>query len=210
MDRKHFGVIGVGTWGEVHVRTPVKSDPGDEAAAAGHLVDGADAAHVERADVDRHPQFEPDVADLCRILHVEVPLDQPVTIVAEGRGGRVRRPDEGRVGGVRPEVMGIGPVAAVPRVLQRTGMSLADIDVIELNEAFAAQSVAVIQELGIDEEKTNVNGGAIALGHPLGATGAKLMTTLLHELERTGGRYGLQTMCEGGGQANVTIIERLD
>ena len=79
----------------------------------------------------------------------------------------------------------------------------------KLNEAFAAQAVAVIRELGFDKEKTNVNGGAIALGHPLGATGTKLMTTLLHELERTGGKYGLQTMCEGGGQANLTILERL-
>ena len=82
-------------------------------------------------------------------------------------------------------------------------------DLIELNEAFAAQGLAVMRELDIDPAKTNVNGGAIALGHPLGATGTRLMTGLLHELERTGGRYGLQTMCEGGGQANVTIIERL-
>jgi acetyl-CoA acyltransferase len=89
--------------------------------------------------------------------------------------------------GIRPEVMGIGPVAAVPRVLQRTGLSLADLDLIELNEAFAAQSLAVIRELGLDTERVNVNGGAIALGHPLGATGAKLTVQLVHELRRRGG-----------------------
>ncbi len=105
--------------------------------------------------------------------------------------------------------MGIGPVEAVPKALKIAGLTLADIGLIELNEAFAVQALAVIQELGLDLDKVNVNGGAIALGHPLGCSGAKLMTTLLHELERTGGRYGLQTMCEGGGQANVTIIERL-
>ena len=88
-------------------------------------------------------------------------------------------------------------------------MNLDDIDLVEINEAFASVVMAWLKETGYDHEKTNVNGGAIALGHPLGATGTKLMTTLLHELERTGGRYGLQTMCEGGGQANVTIIERL-
>ena len=95
------------------------------------------------------------------------------------------------------------------RLLERTGVALGDVDLVELNEAFASQSVAVIRELGIDPERVNVNGGAIALGHPLGATGARLMTTLLNELERTGGRYGLQTMCEGGGMANATVIERL-
>jgi len=105
--------------------------------------------------------------------------------------------------------MGIGPMVSIPRVLELTGLSLDDIDLVELNEAFAAQALAVIRVVGLDSEKVNVNGGAIALGHPLGATGAVLATKLLHELERTGGRYGLQTMCEGGGQANATIIERL-
>ena len=114
-----------------------------------------------------------------------------------------------QVVGVRPDEMGIGPAVAIPAVLKSTGLTKEDIDIYEINEAFASQSVAVCNELGLDEDKVNVNGGAIALGHPLGATGAKLMTTLLNELERTGGRYGLQTMCEGGGQANVTIIERL-
>jgi len=113
------------------------------------------------------------------------------------------------IGGVRPEVMGIGPTVAIPKVLKLTGLSLEDIDLVEFNEAFAAQALAVIREVGLDIEKTNVNGGAIALGHPLGASGTKLMATLLNELERTGGRYGLQSMCEGGGLANATIIERL-
>jgi acetyl-CoA C-acetyltransferase len=101
------------------------------------------------------------------------------------------------------------PISATQYALKKAGMTMADIDVVEINEAFAAVVMAWLKETGYPHEKTNVNGGAIALGHPLGATGTRLMTTLLHELERTGGRYGLQTMCEGGGQANVTIIERL-
>ncbi len=101
------------------------------------------------------------------------------------------------------------PIPATEYAMQRAGMSLDDIDLVEINEAFAPVVLAWLKETGYAHEKTNVNGGAIALGHPLGATGTRLMTTLLHELERTGGRYGLQTMCEGGGQANVTILERL-
>ncbi|GAB3627873.1 acetyl-CoA acetyltransferase [Pandoraea terrae] len=101
------------------------------------------------------------------------------------------------------------PIPATQHALKRAGMSLDDIDLVEINEAFASVVMAWLKETGYPHERTNVNGGAIALGHPLGASGAKLMTTLLHELERRGGRYGLQTMCEGGGQANVTIIERL-
>ena len=100
------------------------------------------------------------------------------------------------------------PIPATEYALKRAGMRLADIDLVEINEAFASVAMAWLKDTGYDPAKTNVNGGAIALGHPLGATGTKLMTTLLHELERSGGRYGLQTMCEGGGQANVTIIER--
>jgi acetyl-CoA acyltransferase len=114
------------------------------------------------------------------------------------------------VGGVRPEVMGIGPVAAVPNALQYAGMALDDIELIELNEAFAAQAVAVIRELGFDEEKTNVNGGAIALGHPLGCTGAKLTVQLLHELARRDRSLGLVTMCIGGGMGAAGIFERLN
>jgi acetyl-CoA C-acetyltransferase len=101
------------------------------------------------------------------------------------------------------------PIAATAHAMKKSGFKLADMDLVEINEAFASVVMAWLKETGYDHARTNVNGGAIALGHPLGASGAKLMTTLLHELERTGGRYGLQTMCEGGGQANVTIIERL-
>lgn len=108
-----------------------------------------------------------------------------------------------------PVWMLTAPIAATRHALQKAGMRVEDIDLFECNEAFASVPLAWMKELGIPADKVNVQGGAIALGHPLGATGARLMTTLLHSLERTGGRYGLQTMCEGGGQANVTIIERL-
>jgi acetyl-CoA acyltransferase len=111
--------------------------------------------------------------------------------------------------GCPPEEMGIGPVHAIPKVLRVAGLRLEDIDVIELNEAFAAQSVAVIKTLGLDPERVNVNGGAIALGHPLGCTGAKLTATILRELERRGGRYGMVTMCVGGGMGAAGIFERL-
>jgi acetyl-CoA C-acetyltransferase len=113
------------------------------------------------------------------------------------------------VRGDDPVLMLTAPIPATAYALEKTGLTLDDIDLIEINEAFACVSLAWQKETGADLSKVNVNGGAIALGHPLGATGARLMTTLLYELERTGGRYGLQTMCEGGGQANVTIIERL-
>ena len=108
-----------------------------------------------------------------------------------------------------PVWMLTAPIPATQHALKKAGMTIADIDLFECNEAFASVPLAWMQELGIPHEKVNVNGGGIALGHPLGATGARLMTTMLNALERTGGRYGLQTMCEGGGQANVTIIERL-
>jgi acetyl-CoA acetyltransferase len=101
------------------------------------------------------------------------------------------------------------PIPATQKILQRSGMKLEDIDRIEINEAFASVVLAWQAETGADFSRVNVNGGAIALGHPLGASGARLMTTLVHELERSGSRYGLQTMCEGGGMANATIIERL-
>jgi len=113
------------------------------------------------------------------------------------------------VRGADPIFMLTAPIAATAYALKKAEMSLQDIDLIEINEAFASVVLAWAKETGADLAKVNVNGGAIALGHPLGSTGTRLMTTLLHELERTGGRYGLQTMCEGGGQANVTIIERL-
>jgi acetyl-CoA C-acetyltransferase len=113
------------------------------------------------------------------------------------------------VRGDDPVWMLTGPIRATRHALERAGMTVEDIDLFECNEAFASVVLAWSRETGAPLERTNVNGGAIALGHPIGATGTRIMTTLLHELERTGGRYGLQTMCEGGGQANVTIIERL-
>ncbi len=109
--------------------------------------------------------------------------------------------------GVEPDVMGVGPIKAVPKVLGRAGMTLDDVDLIEFNEAFAAQVLAVSRELGFEEEKLNVNGGAIALGHPLGATGAKLSTQLIHELQRRGGGLGLVTMCIGGGMGAAGVFE---
>lgn len=114
------------------------------------------------------------------------------------------------VAGVRPEVMGVGPIRAIPKVLERTGLSLKDIDLIELNEAFASQSLAIIRELEIDPEILNVNGGAIALGHPLGCTGAKLTVSLINEMKRRGSRYGMVTMCIGGGMGAAGIFENLN
>ena len=113
------------------------------------------------------------------------------------------------VAGVDPRVMGIGPVPAVQKLLARTGIGVGEIDLVELNEAFASQSLVVIRELGLDPEKVNVNGGAIAIGHPLGMSGARLVVTLLHELRRRGGRYGLATLCVGVGQGQAALFERL-
>jgi 3-oxoadipyl-CoA thiolase len=112
------------------------------------------------------------------------------------------------VAGVDPRVMGIGPIPAVRKVLERAGIDIDDIDLVELNEAFASQSLVVIRELGLDEEKVNVNGGAIALGHPLGMSGARLVVSLLHELRRRGGRYGLATLCVGVGQGQAALFQR--
>jgi acetyl-CoA acetyltransferase family protein len=117
------------------------------------------------------------------------------------------------VAGVDPRVMGIGPVPAVRKLLARAGLTVDDLDIVELNEAFASQSLAVVRELAIDESKVNVNGGAIAIGHPLGMSGARLTVTLLHELRRRGGRYGVATMCVGVGQGQAALFEgrrRLD
>jgi acetyl-CoA acetyltransferase family protein len=111
--------------------------------------------------------------------------------------------------GVEPEIMGIGPVPATRAALAKAGLSINDIDLVEVNEAFAAQYLAVEKELGLDRARTNVNGGAIALGHPLGATGTRLVLTLLHELHRRNGRYGLATACIGGGQGIAMIVERV-
>jgi acetyl-CoA C-acetyltransferase len=112
------------------------------------------------------------------------------------------------VAGVDPRVMGIGPVPAVRKLLERTGVAVGDLDLVELNEAFASQSLAVIRELGLDDEKVNVNGGAIAMGHPLGMSGARLVVSLLHELRRRNGRYGLATLCVGVGQGEAALFER--
>jgi acetyl-CoA acetyltransferase family protein len=114
------------------------------------------------------------------------------------------------VAGVDPAVMGVGPVPATRKALARAGIGVEDLDLVELNEAFASQSVVCIDELGLDPAKVNVNGGAIALGHPLGMTGSRLITMLVHELRRTGGRYGLATMCIGVGQGIATVVERID
>jgi acetyl-CoA acyltransferase len=137
-----------------------------------------------------------------------------VVVMSEGRARQLNLKPRARfvayaTAGCPPEEMGIGPVHAIPKVLKIAGLKLEDIDLFELNEAFAAQSLAVIRTLGLDPERVNVNGGAIALGHPLGCTGAKLTATILRELERRGGRYGMVTMCVGGGMGAAGIFERL-
>ena len=150
------------------------------AACASQISDGSAALLIaNEAAVERHG-----LSPRARIHHISVLADDPIMMLS-------------------------APIPATQRALAKTGMTAADIDLVEINEAFASVVLAWLRETDFDHAQVNVNGGAIALGHPLGATGARLMTTLLHELERTGGRYGLQTMCEGGGQANVTIIERL-
>ena len=110
--------------------------------------------------------------------------------------------------GVEPEIMGIGPVAATRKVMERTGLTVDDMDLIEANEAFAAQSVAVARELGFDMSKVNVNGGAVALGHPVGASGCRILVTLLHEMQKRDAKKGLATLCIGGGMGCATIVER--
>ena len=150
------------------------------AAVASQLTDGAAALLVASEEAVRVHGLTP----RARIHHLSVRGDDPVLMLT-------------------------APIPATAHALKKTGMSLDDIDLVEINEAFASVVLAWQRETDADLSKVNVNGGGIALGHPLGATGARLMTTLLHELERTGGRFGMQTMCEGGGQANVTIIERL-
>jgi 3-oxoadipyl-CoA thiolase len=136
-----------------------------------------------------------------------------LVIASEGRARELGVEPLGRfvgsaVAGVDPRVMGIGPIPAVHKLLARTGVSIEEIDLVELNEAFASQSLAVVRELGLDEKKVNVNGGAIAIGHPLGMSGARLVVSLLHELRRRGGRYGLATLCVGVGQGQAALFER--
>lgn len=150
------------------------------AAVSSQLTDGAAALLVVSEQALRTHGLTP----RARIHHLSVRGDDPILMLT-------------------------APIPATAHALAKAGLSIDDIDLVEINEAFASVVLAWLQETGADPAKVNVNGGAIALGHPLGATGARLMTTLLNELERTGGRYGLQTMCEGGGQANVTILERL-
>jgi 3-oxoadipyl-CoA thiolase len=138
------------------------------------------------------------------------------TLVVEARRARelglqpLARVVATAVAGVDPAIMGVGPVPATRKALARAGIGVDDLDLVELNEAFASQSVVCMDELGLDPEKVNVNGGAIALGHPLGASGARLMTMLVHELRRRGGRYGLATMCIGVGQGIATVVERIE
>lgn len=150
------------------------------AAVASQICDGASAALVVSESALKAYNLTP----RARIHHISVRGDDPVMMLS-------------------------APIPATKYALEKTGLSIDDIDVVEINEAFAPVVLAWLKETGADPARVNPNGGGIALGHPLGATGAKLFATLLHELERTGGRYGLQTMCEGGGTANVTIIERL-
>jgi acetyl-CoA C-acetyltransferase/3-oxo-5,6-didehydrosuberyl-CoA/3-oxoadipyl-CoA thiolase len=131
--------------------------------------------------------------------------------MAEARGWKpMARIVTSAVAGVEPKRMGVGPVFATRKALARAGLEIADIDLIELNEAFAAQSLACVRELGLDRDKVNVNGGAIALGHPLGCSGARLLTSLVHEMQRREVRYGLATMCIGVGQGIATIVERVE
>jgi acetyl-CoA C-acetyltransferase len=150
------------------------------AAVSSQITDGAAALLVVSEKALREHGLTP----RARIHHLSVRADDPILMLT-------------------------APIPATAFALAKAGMTIDDIDLVEINEAFASVVLAWLKDTGADPARVNVNGGAIALGHPLGATGARLMTTLLHELERTGGRYGLQTMCEGGGQANVTIIERL-
>lgn len=159
---------------------PIRPGGSLTAATASQMSDGAAALLIaSEAAVQRHG-----LSPRARIHHISARADDPIMMLS-------------------------APIPATRYALDRAGMSLEDIDLIEINEAFASVVLAWMRELDADPATVNVNGGAIALGHPIGATGARLMTSLLHELERTGGRYGLQTMCEGGGQANVTIIENL-
>jgi acetyl-CoA C-acetyltransferase len=150
------------------------------AALASQLSDAASALLVASSAAVRTHGLTP----RARVHHLSVYADDPIWMLT-------------------------GPIPATRRALAKSGLTIDDIDLFEINEAFASVVLAWADELGADLDRTNVNGGAIALGHPIGATGTRLMTTLLHELERRGGRYGLQVMCEGGGQANVTILERL-
>ena len=191
--------------------------------------DGQEMRRQRRLEADEHLRAETTVEGLAKLKPVfkdkgtvtagnASPLSDGaagVIVMEAGRAAQLGLKPLARfvgfnVAGVQPELMGIGPVAAVPRLLKRTGLALADLDVIELNEAFASQAVAVIRELGLDPEVVNVNGGAIALGHPLGCTGAKLTTQLIYEMKRRALRRGMVTMCIGGGMGAAGIFENLN
>jgi len=195
------------------------------ANAAGRLDD--ELVRVGDVAVDEHPRPETTVEVLAKLK----PAFRPDGTVTAGNASGINdgaaalviaSEDKARelgvdplgafvgsaVAGVDPRVMGIGPIPAVRKLLHRAGVAVGDIDLVELNEAFASQSLAVVRELGLDEEKVNVNGGAIALGHPLGMSGARLVVSLLHELRRRDGRYGLATLCVGVGQGAAALFER--
>jgi acetyl-CoA C-acetyltransferase len=167
-------------WDKIRSLKTLTPDGRITAAVASQISDGAAALLIAGEQAIKDHGLTP----RARIHHISVLADDPLMMLS-------------------------APIPATKRALAKTGLTPDDIDLVEINEAFAPVVLAWLKETGFDHARVNVNGGAIALGHPLGATGARLMTTLLAELERTGGRYGLQTMCEGGGQANVTIIERL-
>ena len=160
----------------------------------------------------RLPALQPGSVGLL-LLYTTLPLAALVVLGAEalresGAEPQARLVDYD-IAGVAPEVMGIGPVPAIRRLLERQKLTLADIDLIELNEAFAAQVIACDRELGFDSERLNVNGGAIALGHPIGCTGVRITATLLHEMRRRGSRYGLSTLCISGGMGIALLVERV-
>jgi acetyl-CoA acetyltransferase family protein len=195
------------------------------AAEAGRLAD--EIVPVDGVALDEHPRPDTTLEKLAS-LRPAFRADGTVTAgnssgLNDGAAALVIASDErarelaaeplGRfvasaVAGVDPRVMGIGPIPAVRKVLARAGIEVGDLDLVELNEAFASQSLHVIRELGLDPERVNVNGGAIAIGHPLGMSGARLVVSLLHELQRRGGRYGLATLCVGVGQGQAAVFER--
>ena len=202
----------------VEVESKIRNSETGEITALGqmHKVDeGIRADTTPESLASLRPAFKPDgkvtagnSSQICDGASAALIMSQAR---AEELGLRPRaRFHAFALAGVDPVTMLTGPIPATAKALERSGLSAADIDLFEVNEAFASVVLAWEKELGMDLSKTNVNGGAIALGHPLGGSGTKLLATMLNELERTGGRFGLQTMCEGGGMANATIIERLD